>query len=114
MKRVAAAVLVGLAVVATSMVFATNSEAGCTSSVYFRGPFKIVEKECYNHHTGVTKIKKTRINRRTGRVVVIKKVIDAWGNVRVKKRVVRHGRHRGHDHWRDSRWARWDRHHHRR
>ena len=114
MKRVAAAVLVGLVVVATSMVFATNSEAGCTSNVYFRGPFKIVEKECYNHRTGVTKIKKTRINRHTGRVVVTEKVIDAWGHVRETERVVRHGRPERHHHWRDSRWARWDRHHHRR
>ena len=114
MKKVAAAVLVGLVVVVTSMVFATNSEAGCTSSVYFRGPFKIVEEQCYNHRTGVTKITKTQINQHTGRVVVTEKVIDARGHVRVTERVVRHGRTGGHDHWRDSRWARRDRHHHRR
>ena len=107
MKKAAVAVLVGLAMAVSSMVFTTDSEAKCTSDVRFKGPFKIVTKECYNHHKRVTTIKETRINRRTGRIVVIKKVINPWGHVRVTRRVVREGRHGGHHHWKDSRWAQW-------
>ncbi len=112
MKKAAAMVLVVFVMVVTSVVFATDSEARCTSSVHYQGPLKIVEERCHNRHTGVTRIKETRINERTGRVVVVNKVIDSLGRVTVERSVVRHGRSERHPHWRDSRRAGWDSHRH--
>lgn len=117
MNKVAGAVFIGLVMVVSSMGFATASDAGCTSSVYYKGRFKIIEEKCFNPYSGNTVIKQERVNSRNGRVVVIKKVVDPWGCVKITKRATHHGglewRRHGRNHWRGARWARWHRGHHR-
>lgn len=105
MKKITTITLIGLTAIAVSALFTVDVNAGGGCHPYYRGPGKAVERTWHAPGPGYTVIKK-RVIRRNGRTIVIMKIVDRWGNVRIIRRVVRPGWWYGRPHWSRVSWGR--------